>query len=65
MRRNRPFHVLLLLLIEALAALGDPVLRSVETFLGPQGPHELPQTRPLVRPPARKKNLIHIGNYAL
>ena len=64
MRRSRPFHVLLLLLIEALAALGDPVLRSVETFLGPQGPHELPQTRPLVRPPARKKNLIHIGNYA-
>ena len=52
MRRSRPFHVLLLLLIEALAALGDPVLRSVETFLGPQGPHELPQTRPL-------------GNYAL
>ena len=65
MRRSRPFHVLLLLLMEALAALGDPVLRSVETFLGPQGPHELPQTRPLVRPPARKKNLIHIGNYAL
>jgi len=27
MRRSRPFHVLLLLLIEALAALGDPVLR--------------------------------------
>ena len=32
MRRSRPFHVLLLLLIEALAALGDPVLRSVDTW---------------------------------